>query len=274
MPSELAAYSVLMGVYEKDNPEYFDEALSSMLNQSYPSDDFVLVADGPLTKELQDIVDKYQSTHPEINFIQLEENLGQGRAFNIALKDCVHDYVARMDADDYSHPNRMEIQMTYLKEHPEIDLLSANIAEFVNERTNIVSHRNLPGEMKEIRKFANRFSPVNQPVTVFRKSKVIEAGSYQDFYRHEDYYLWVRMMLKGAQVANIQEVLLDYRLSSENLKRRTNWKTTKSAIRFHFWKHKVGFTNLFDTLLMSSVMLAIFITPDKIFEWLYQKARD
>lgn len=124
-------YSVLMSVYFKENPEYLKLSIESMLSQTMPTNDFVLVKDGVLGEELNNVISYYCRLHNDIfNIIEVKENVGLGRALNIGLKHCKNEYVARMDSDDFSVPERCEIQMNYLKQHVEIDVLGTDTFEF------------------------------------------------------------------------------------------------------------------------------------------------
>ncbi|WP_041168168.1 glycosyltransferase [Lactococcus cremoris] len=266
-------FSILIGVYHKDVPEYFQQAMDSVLNQTIKSNDIVLSIDGPIYGDLLDTVNNYLIKYSEIHPIWLPENIGQGKAFQKALPKCQNEIVFRMDSDDICIPTRFERQLNYLLEHPEVRLMSSTISEFTDTTENIVTIKKVPETNNEIIKFARRWNPINHPSAVFYKSDVLAVGSYQDFYRYEDYYLWVRMLSAGYKAANIQDSLLYYRLSSENLKRRMNWRTTKSSLKFHQWKYKIGFTNWFDTYYMIVVMLGIFIIPDFIFEKIYKHLR-
>lgn len=96
-------YSILMSVYHKEKPEYLKEAIESMLSQTVKSNDFVIVCDGPLTKELYDVIEFYEKDKSNyIRRIQLEKNMGLGKALNIGLENCKNELVARMDSDDIS----------------------------------------------------------------------------------------------------------------------------------------------------------------------------
>lgn len=98
-------YSVLMSVYYKENPACFRAAMESVLNQTVPQDDFVVVCDGPLTTELEGVLAEMIATHPEtIQAVRLKENRGIGYAANQGLAACKYDLVAKMDARLYRRP--------------------------------------------------------------------------------------------------------------------------------------------------------------------------
>ena len=100
-------YSVLMSLYIKERPEYLDLAIKSIVEQSLKPDEIVIVKDGKITSELQEILDKYKSIYPELfKIIGYEKNRGLGLALNYGLKHCSNELVARMDTDDISKPDR------------------------------------------------------------------------------------------------------------------------------------------------------------------------
>ena len=272
-PQPTDRYSVLLGVYAKDNPAYFAAALDSLLRQSIRSDDIVLVVDGPISVELASVVSSYISRYPEIHPLWLPSNVGQGLAYNEALPLCRHDIVLKMDADDISLPNRAEIQLAFLTAHPEIDFVSTALAEFSDTPSNVTTVKKVPLLHNDIIKYAKRWNPINQPSVAFRKSAVLAVGGYQHFPRHEDYHLWVRMLMAGKKAANISEPLVYYRLSDENLERRRRGPAYKGAIDFHIWKHKVGLAGLFDTLWMIALMTIIRLMPAPIYRAIYRLKR-
>ena len=141
------SYSVLMSVYKKEKAEYFEQAIESIQAQTLPTNDFVLICDGPLTLELDTVIKtKRQEMGNVLTVIRLPENKGLGNALRIGLKHCKNELVARMDSDDICAPDRMEKQIAYLKEHPDVDVLGGNIEEFIGEQNNVVGIRDVPVE--------------------------------------------------------------------------------------------------------------------------------
>ena len=103
-------YSVLMSLYIKEKPEYLEQSIDSMLNQTVKPDEIVIVEDGPLTDELLDVLKKYKNEHPRIfNIVKSKKNLGLGLALNLGLKNCKNELVARMDTDDISKQFRIGV---------------------------------------------------------------------------------------------------------------------------------------------------------------------
>src|SRR5699024_4475222 len=105
-------YSVLMSLYDGENPEYLKPSINSMFQQTVEPNEIVLVLDGPINYNLQRIVDDYKSRYPEVmKIIPLSQNVGLGKALNIGLKNCSNELIARMDTDDISLPMRCEKQL-------------------------------------------------------------------------------------------------------------------------------------------------------------------
>ena len=158
--------------------------------------------DGELTPELENVITEYTAKYLQIRVVPLKQNQGLGKALNEGLKHCSYDLVARMDTDDIAKPDRFEKQIRVFQEHPELDVVGAWIDEFEETTSNIISTRKLPEVHDDICQFAKKRNPFNHPCVVYKKSAVEAAGSYQDFYLLEDYYLWLRMLMAGYQGYN------------------------------------------------------------------------
>ncbi|MDE7394607.1 MAG: glycosyltransferase, partial [Clostridiales bacterium] len=116
-------FSVLMSVYHKEKPEFFDMALDSSYNQTVKADEWVIVKDGPISQELQDVINKYkQYDGVEIKEVPLEENKGLGIALSVGIPECRNELIARMDTDDIAVPNRFEWQLAEFEKDPALDI--------------------------------------------------------------------------------------------------------------------------------------------------------
>ena len=140
-------FSVLMAVYKKEQPLFFKEALRSVFEQSLIPNEVVLVKDGPLTEELEQIIVDFSSKNEQLKVITLEKNQGLGEALRIGLNACSFDLVARMDSDDICKPYRFEKQIAFLKEHKEITIVGSWIEEFSDCKEEIEAIRELPQEV-------------------------------------------------------------------------------------------------------------------------------
>lgn len=265
-------YSVLMSVYYKEKPEYLKEALQSMMNQTVRTNDFVLVCDGPLTPELDAVVMEFSEKIPGIfQIIRLPQNQGLGNALNIGLQNCQNELVARMDSDDISLPNRCELQLELFKKNPSLALTSGTIAEFNDKPEQFVSVRKLPLEDEDIRKFAKHRNPMNHVAVMFRKSAVMNAGNYQDMPLAEDYYLWVRMLCKGYQAQNTNELLVYVRIGNGMYSRRGGLAYAKKIYRLQKKFLEADFISLSDFIQNCIVRVGTSILPTCVRKLIYQK---
>ena len=213
-------YSLLMAVYGKEKPEFFRQSIESMLAQTLPFSDFVLVCDGALTHELNEVISWAQEEMDEkLQIIRLKENKGLGKALRTGVPRCRCSVIARMDSDDISRPDRCERQFRII-ERDGYDLVSGTLQEFVREPGDMDRLRVLPRTSEEILQYAKKRNPFNHPCVMFRKESVLRVGSYQDFPGFEDYYLWIRMLRKGCKGYNVQEVILDMRTGNGMYDRR------------------------------------------------------
>ena len=235
-------YSVLMSVYHKENSEYLKQAIASIQAQTFPTDDFVLVCDGPLNDALDAVIAKKQREMGEtLNVVRLAKNGGLGNALNEGIKHCKNELVARMDSDDIAYPNRCEKQIAVFYTHPEVSICSGIVEEFTSAPDVVDAKRVPPEAHEEIVEFAKKRNPFNHPCVMYKKSAVEAVGSYQDFYLLEDYYLWLRMLMAGYQGYNIQEPLLHMRAGSDMYLRRAGWKYAKTQARLFKFMKSQGF---------------------------------
>ncbi|MCL1899334.1 MAG: glycosyltransferase [Promicromonosporaceae bacterium] len=270
--SKLPGYTVLLPIYAPD-PAEFAASLDSLWAQTLPPGEVLLVNDGPISPELQAVLDEHQAAHPELRLVNLPEAKGLGAALGEGIPLAKYELIGRMDADDLALPERFERQVRFLEEHPDIDMCCTTILEFEDSPDNVVAMREVPADPAALRKFANRWSPMNHGATMYRRAAVLLAGNYQHFERHEDYYLWVRMLMSGTKAASLTEPLMLVRIGFANLNRRRSWAATVSAIRFHLWKRRVGFAGWYETCVMIGVMIGIFALPDRLFRWVYLRRR-
>lgn len=235
-------YSVLMSVYHKEKPEYLKQAIASIQAQTLPTDDFVLVCDGPLNDALDAVIaKKQQEMGKTLNVVRLAKNGGLGNALNEGIKHCKNELVARMDSDDIAYQDRCEKQIAVFYKHSEVSICSGIVEEFTSTPDVVDAKRVPPEAHEEIVEFAKKRNPFNHPCVMYKKSVVEAVGSYQDFYLLEDYYLWLRMLMAGYQGYNIQEPLLHMRAGSDMYLRRAGWKYAKTQVKLFKFMKEQGF---------------------------------
>ena len=262
-------YSVLISVYLKTDPEAFKKSLESLFAQTVPSDDIVVVADGPLSAEVEQIL---SDAGDKVSIIRLSENRGLGEALNEGLKHCRYELVARMDDDDISVPDRMEKQIKAFDEDQSLSILSGTIEEFVNEPGDSEGARRLPLTHEDIVAFSRKRNPFNHPAVMFRKTSVLEAGGYnQDYPLFEDYSLWVRMLKGGSFGRNLEETLVYMRVDDKTYLRRGGFGYAKDMLRFHRHLRKEKWTSLKDYMTGALPHALVCILPNALRKGIYKK---
>lgn len=225
-------FSVCTSVYKNDKTEFVKAALDSMLlYQSIRPNEIVLVQDGPLPYELSRLLLEYKDNYGELfHIIKLEHNGGLGNALKLGVENAQYDIIARMDSDDICLPDRFEKQLNFLLGHPECDIVGGQMTEFIDEPENIVGRREVPLTNDEIYEYMRSRCALNHVTVMFRKSAVLKAGNYQDWFWNEDYYLWVRMMMNHCTFANIPDVAVNVRSGADQYARRGGKKYFESEI--------------------------------------------
>lgn len=265
-------YSVLMSVYKKEKPEYLKQAIESMINQTVQTNDFVLVCDGPLTSQLDSLIEVICERYPTLfQIIRLEENSGLGNALNIGLKRCRNELIARMDSDDISLVNRCELQLKRFKEKPELAFCSSDIAEFITDEKEVQNVRHLPTDHQKIRSFAKKRNPMNHMAVMFRKNAVEAVGGYIEIPYFEDYYLWVRMLKRGYEAANIDQILVNVRIGNGMYKRRGGMTYAKNACTLQKRMLEIHFISYYEFIRNCFVRIGGSIIPVGIRKYMYEK---
>lgn len=265
-------YSVLMSVYAKESAQNLRQAMESMLRQTMPPDDFVLVCDGPLTPELDSVIEAKQVEMGQVlQVIRLPQNGGLGHALNEGLKHCKNELVARMDSDDISAEDRCEKQLRLFAQNPDVDISSGTLLEFSVSPAEPIGKREVPLTNNEIREFSKKRCPFNHPCVMFKKTAVEKAGGYKETYHlFEDYYLWIRMLQINCQAQNLPDVLLFMRTPNDMYKRRGGKEYAKSMLRFHWWVHKSGWTNFLEFCTGALPHALVCVVPTTIRKIIYK----
>lgn len=264
-------YSVLMAVYALADPEHFDQALNSMVTQTLPPDEITVVCDGPLTAELDDVLERYNRDHSGLmNIIRMPEHKGVGICCNIGLEACRNELVARMDSDDISEPDRCQLELAEFAADPSLDIVSGYILEFEKDM-NEGFLRKVPTDPEETLRYARRRMPFSNVTIVYRKSLVQQVGGYRDLSRAEDYDLTCRMLMAGAKFKTLPRLMVRVRVDDGAFRRRKSWDHAKSLIGVRWGLYKMGFTSLVDFIVMAGSHIASLLVPERLIRWLYEK---
>ena len=217
----MTTLSALITVYHRIEPAHLREALESLARQTRLADEIVIVADGPLTPELDAVVEGFVADRGDARVVKLAENQGAGPASQAGLETIHSEWVARLDADDVAHPERFERQLGYAEAHPEVDVIGTAVAEFQDSTETHGEVRSLPGSHEEIAKYAKMNSPVNNPSVMMRTEAVDQVGGYRDVHHMEDYDLYARLLAGGYRFVNLPEPLTFFRVDDAQFSRRT-----------------------------------------------------
>lgn len=264
-------YSVLMAVYKGDHPDYLGISIDSILKQSIPTDDFVIVADGPITQIQQTLIQEKKASHSSIHLVQLPENAGLGLALNAGLAVCKYELVARMDADDIAYPNRMELQLAAFDANPALDLVGGYVSEFYDDSDKITAIKEVPLDQAAIYAYGKRRNPFIHPTVMFKKSSVLDLGGYSALHRGQDYELFIRMLASGCKVQNINQPLLKFRSSQNMYQRRKSWLSTSLYIRNVYRSWRLGYAGINDLCMAFFMRMSLYMMPLWLSKIVYRK---
>lgn len=265
-------YSMLISVYKGEKPEFLDKCLESVFSQTLKADEVILVCDGRLTDGLYKVIDRYKELYPDaFRPVYLEKNVGTGAAANIGLKECRNELVIKTDSDDISRPYRCEKQVRMFENDRELAAAGGYIQEFSSETGEKIAVKKVPLTHEEIKAYAKRRNPINNPTIALRKSAALEIGGFNEHKRCEDYDFVCRLIMSGAKTCNTDEILLDYRVTADNYERRKNWRNTKSFIAVRWINFRRGFCGFSDFFIPCAAQLALFVLPKKLTGKIYKK---
>ncbi|MEL4152106.1 glycosyltransferase [Corynebacterium bovis] len=240
--------AVVVTVYAGVAADDLAVCLGSLLGQTRPAGQTVIVADGPLTPALDGVVDRFHAAAVDrgltCDVVRLPRNLGAAGAANAGIARCDRPWIARLDADDAATPERFAVQAAYLDAHPGVTVLGTALHEFDGDavpapprdpatggpaltldedalRRVSLGVRPMPADHAGVARTMRTSSPVNNPSVVMRRDAVVAAGGYGEVRYMEDYDLWAHLLSRGARFANLPEPLTWFRMSRSTLRRRT-----------------------------------------------------
>ena len=263
-----ASFTLLMAVYEKDDPLLFDAAIKSIFDNTLQPSKFLLVVDGPVGNPLKTIISRYQEGFPElIKVCWLPVNKGLANALNRGLELVETDFVARADADDINAVNRFEMQYQYIAKG--FDLFGSVIEE-VDRLGNQLSIKTPPLSQEEIRRYLTRRNPFNHMTVFFRTGLAIECGGYPELDLREDYGLWAKMIMRGARCMNMDMSLVKATTGEDFYRRRGGIRSVKAEIAMQNFLVGLGIKGRFEALIEVILKGTIFMAPSFIRAFVYR----
>lgn len=226
-----------MGVcYQKENVKLLKRSITSILEQTYTNFEFLICEHGS-TEEARRVIDLFEKQDKRIKVIRPGKDSFLAEKLNICLKEARGQLIARMDDDDYSHPERFEKQVAWLESNPEIDFVGSNVNLYYEGEK--IGTRQLP-QYPEIKDFLFVL-PYIHPTMMFWNKPLTTVGGYSENKSCtlcEDYDLLLKLYEANFRGANLQEVLLDYTTQKRgNRKMEHRWN--ESVTRYQHFK-KLG----------------------------------
>lgn len=264
-------FSVVMAVYRNDDPEQFKIALASLLSQSACPTEIIVVVDGPVGSDINDVLEQIDD-NPIIRLIRLESNLGLGPARNIAIGKCKYDIIAVMDSDDVCANNRFELQLKAL-DTSTVDLVGGFIEEFDQVPGDRPRIRSVPLSHVDILARGQWRSPINHVTIMFRRDAYYRSGGYKDFRYVEDYDMFYRMFMTGVQFKNLADILVYVRCGNGMLQRRAGMKYLKFELALLCRMRLSGFISFPIWLIGAGIRVAVRLSPNIVSIFIYKCLR-
>lgn len=219
--------SVIMPVYNAER--YLSDAVESILGQTFTDFEFLIVNDGSKDRS-PEILDRYAKQDSRIRLWH-RENSGYVSALNFMLQQARGELVARMDADDVCHLERLERQVEYFRKYTDVDVLGSSFM-LVDSESRKIGIMSLPTSHVDIeKKLAHGHCSMCHPSVMYRRRAVLEAGCYDESYTTaEDLELWQRM-INRFRFANISDPLISYRIHDKSVSEASGARQRENARR-------------------------------------------
>jgi glycosyltransferase involved in cell wall biosynthesis len=267
--------SVLMSTYASELAANLDSALETIYAQSLAPDQVVVVFDGPVGSDQEAIVRRFAQDKrvPRLTIVRLSRNGGLAMAMNAGLAQCIGEFTMRMDSDDLSAPDRIELQLGYARQHPDIDVITSWTEEFFDDGS--------AGQLKVspirhdavIRALRWRNILVH-PSLFIRTETLRRIGGYRgQFGMLEDYDLFVRLAMAGATFHVIPKFLVRMRSSLAQRGRRGGLAYLRNELRFRAEWHRAGFLSTYQFFASTTMYTAFRAASPILRRRLYVLAR-
>ena len=228
--------SIVMPIYNSET--YLDEAILSIIHQTYKNWELLIINEFGSNEEGKRIINRYAAIDSRIRLIQNSERLGIAESLNEGLRQAKGEYIARMDGDDISLPERIEKQVEFMESNNDILLCGVQVEVFGSEKWDW----KLETDPARIRTDALFYSPCVHPTILFRRDVINKYNVFynKDYKASEDYDFFTRI-LEFGEIANLKEVLFKYRLYGTNatyINNNIGFKIYSDVMERHF--HKLG----------------------------------
>ena len=213
--------SVVMSVYN-ERLEWLEAAVESILSQTHRDFEYIVIIDNPqLDCQCDEYLERIAASDERVRIHRNERNMGLARSLNVGIRLARGEYIARMDADDISMPNRLEEELRVIDEHG-VDMVTSG-------RIDIDEDGKVTGQSRRIMSnpydVLPRTNIVVHPSVMMRTEVYRELGGYRAFYNSEDYDMWLRILSSGHSIEVIDEPLVYYRIRSNSMSQKNMLET-------------------------------------------------
>ena len=231
--------SVLLPVFNGE--KFLLEALNSILKQSYKNLEVIIINDGS-TDDSEEIIARFSDSR--IRYLKNEQNMGLIASLNRGLEECSGEFIARLDADDIMHPDRISKQVEYLLKYPDVGVVGSHWTYIDSLGKIIGEHKTYVGKIRcSLLSIITGENPVGHPAVTIRSSVLKDMSvKYGDFRDAEDLHLWFELLGKGVFFDNVPENLIYYRVHTNQVsnKRKETQAEMHIAILHWFYTEYTG----------------------------------
>jgi len=261
--------SVVMTAFNAS--KYIKEALDSLVCQTYPNLEFIIVNDGS-TDSTQKIIKNYAKSDPRFRVFQLKKNSGCSVASNFALSLSKGKYIARLDADDVSYPDRFQKQVDFLESHPQVVMLGGQ-CNIISEDGRLIGEKNFPLKHQNIVNALFSINPIQHPACMFRAKtlKLAKIRYQKDLIICHDLKI-IFELLSWGHLANLPDKILYYRHRPQSLTHRNPKFVFRETLAVRNWAKNAGiYTPTLTGLLIHNLeSLLVASLPNKLINSLFE----
>lgn len=269
---KLPLISVVMPVWNAGS--FLVPAIESILNQTYQSFEFIIVDDASTDGSCQTL-QKYARSDKRITLLRNDHNCGVSITVKKAISYAKGKYLARMDADDVSHLDRLEKQLLFLKSHPQVVAVGGQ-CRVINAEGVVIGHKQFPLTFEEIYRYIFTLIPIQQPSVMISRSRLPKDFVYYvDGMNTAEEVELIFKLFRHGQVVNMPDTLLDYRWHRGNLSlksvRTTFFLTLLSRIKaVVVYGYRPTLSGIATTIAET---IAVILLPKPLVVWLYRRSR-
>lgn len=229
----------------------------------------LIVADGPLTPELDAVIERFEAEYPDITRVErLPVNVGLAHVMQHILAVSSQPWIARQDSDDISVPHRLETMWPRL-DRGGIAALGAAMYEFEGTTDNVVGIREMPLSAEAVRRYARFNTPVSNPTSILHRDTAVAVGGVRPLHFIEDYDLLARLIAAGHVVENLPDPLVYFRADPGMFQRRRDKRLFRAEWQMQKNLHRYGLISRPRMVANYVVRAGVRLLPSSFFQKLY-----